>query len=95
MFLFNLFEKNFLGDSGSYCISFLVGYLCINFAIQNSQVSPFFVVLILWYPAWENLFSILRRIKKNVISTEPDKMHLHHIIFLFLKKKNSFKTIIS
>ena len=93
MFLFNLFEKNFLGDSGSYCISFLVGYLCINFAIQNSQVSPFFIVLILWYPAWENLFSILRRIKKNVTFIEPDKMHLHHVIFLFLKKKILLKQL--
>tara|TARA_Y100000590_G_scaffold390526_1_gene466387 strand:+ start:777 stop:1787 length:1011 start_codon:yes stop_codon:yes gene_type:complete len=93
MFLFNLFEKNFLGDSGSYCISFLVGYLCINFAIQNPQVSPFFIALILWYPAWENLFSILRRLKKNFITTEPDKMHLHHIIFLFLKEKIHLKKI--
>lgn len=86
MSIFNLFEKNFLGDSGSYSVAFLVGYLCINFSIQNSQVSPFFLVLILWYPAWENLFSILRRIKKKISSTEPDKMHLHHLIFLFLKK---------
>ena len=93
MFLFNLFEKNFLGDAGSYCISFLIGYLCINFAIQNSNVSPFFIVLILWYPAWENLFSIIRRLKKNIITTEPDKMHLHHIIFLFLKKKINIKKI--
>jgi len=93
MFVFNLFEKNFLGDAGSYCISFLIGYLCINFAIQNSQISPFFIVLILWYPAWENLFSIIRRAKKKIITTEPDKMHLHHIIFLFLKKKISLKKI--
>ena len=93
MFLFNFFEKNFLGDAGSYCISFLVGYLCINFAIQNPKISPFFIVLILWYPAWENLFSIIRRSKKKIITTEPDKMHLHHIIFLFLKKKINSKKI--
>ena len=93
MFLFNLFEKNFLGDAGSYCISFLIGYLCINFSIQNLHVSPFFVVLILWYPAWENLFSILRRMKKKIITTEPDKMHLHHIIFLFLEKRFKLKKI--
>ena len=93
MFVFNLFEKNFLGDAGSYCISFLVGYLCINFATQNSQLSPFFIVLILWYPAWENLFSIIRRAKKNIVTTGPDKMHLHHIIFSFLKKNFSYKKI--
>ena len=93
MFLFNLFEKNFLGDAGSYSVAFLLGYLCINFSIQNSQVSPFFIVLILWYPAWENLFSILRRMKKKIASTEPDKMHLHHLIFLFLKNNIHIKKL--
>ena len=42
--------------------------------------------ILLWYPAFENLFSLIRRsFKKNV--SEADKLHLHQLIFRYLNKK--------
>ena len=41
---------------------------------------------LLWYPAYENLFSIVRKkILKKPPST-PDNEHLHQLIFLYLNK---------
>ena len=69
--LFNFFGKSFLGDSGTYSLAFLIGALCIKFIYDNPQtVSPYFIALILWYPAIENLFfSIIRRaFSKKIIN---------------------------
>ena len=62
----------------------------IEFVLNNQylHVSPYYVASILWYPAFENLFSLSRRLlKKNKISS-PDNKHLHQLIFLFIKSKN-------
>ena len=87
VFLYNFFGKSFLGDSGTYCISFLIGVLCIKFAYENFiKVSPYFIVSILWYPAIENLFSILRRISFKKKLSKADNWHLHHLIYFFIDK---------
>ena len=67
--LLNFFNKIYLGDAGSYLISFLTAYFLLDFVSNNDSISPYFIFLLLWYPAFENLFSILRRfsLKKKVI----------------------------
>ena len=59
IYLFNLFGKVFMGDGGSYLISFIFGVFLIKFYIQNPLISPYFIMCLLWYPAFENLFSII------------------------------------
>ncbi len=85
--LFNFFGKNFLGDGGAYGLSFLVGYILVKIVITNDTVSPYFVANLLWYPAFENLFSILRRNFYNRNNYLPDNYHLHQLIFKYLKIK--------
>ena len=46
---------------------------------------------LLWYPAYENLFSIIRKIKNKKSALNPDNYHLHQLILIYLKKK--FKNI--
>jgi len=85
--IFNFFNKSYLGDSGSYLLSFITGYLLINFQIKTN-ISPYFIVLVLWYPSFENFFSILRKImKSNITPDQPDLLHLHHLLFKFLNSK--------
>jgi len=85
--IFNFFGKSILGDSGSYTLSFLFGFLLIDLFNNNRAISPYFVTLILWYPAFENLFSIVRRffVSRKKISS-PDILHLHQLIYLFFSK---------
>ncbi len=86
IYIFNFFGKMFLGDGGSYLISFVAGIILIKFSNDNYLVSPYYVMALLWYPAYENLFSIIRKkILKKTPST-PDNKHLHQLIFLYLNK---------
>ena len=86
IYIFNFFGKSFLGDSGTYSISFLIGVLFISFAYDNYPfISPYFVACILWYPAIENLFSIIRRLYSNKQLSKPDNLHFHHLLYSFIK----------
>ena len=88
VFLFNFFNKIYLGDAGSYLISFLVAFFLLDFFSKNDSVSPYFICLLLWYPAFENLFSIIRRafLKRNI--DQADEGHLHQMIYRILKNKD-------
>lgn len=57
----------FLGDNGVYVISVFMSIYIIQFTNLNNNVSSLIALNLLWYPAFENLFSIIRRIvtKKN------------------------------
>ena len=86
IFIFNFFGKIFLGDSGAYLISFYMAFFVINFTEKNISVSPYLICFFLWYPAFENFFSILRRIIKRKKVQDPDQNHLHQMIYNFLIK---------
>ena len=61
LFFLNLFGYLYLGDSGSYLLSFIVGYILIDFSNHSENISPYFIAVLLWYPAYETLFSIIRK----------------------------------
>tara|TARA_B100001173_G_C16011861_1_gene558081 strand:+ start:129 stop:1148 length:1020 start_codon:yes stop_codon:yes gene_type:complete len=88
IYILNFFNRLQLGDSGSYILGFFTAYYIINFISNNNLVSPYFAVYILWYPCFENLFSIVRKINQKKSISEADNLHLHHYIFLFFKSKN-------
>ncbi len=89
--IFNLLNKSFLGDSGAYSISCLVGYLSINYFKTVQDLSVLFVVIILWYPAFETLFSIIRKLIYKSGPSSPDNKHLHHKLFKFILSKTKKK----
>jgi UDP-N-acetylmuramyl pentapeptide phosphotransferase/UDP-N-acetylglucosamine-1-phosphate transferase len=94
-YIFNMFNKIYLGDSGSYLLSFFIGILMINLSNKNGDhISSLFVALLLWYPAFENLFSIIRKLLQKRKIYKADNLHLHHIIFSFVKKKLKNKNLI-
>ena len=93
LFIFNFFNKLYLGDGGSYFLGLLFALYLINIYQINSNISPYFIVCLLWYPAFENLFSILRKKKLSKSPLQPDTNHLHQMIYLYLKKKFNFKNI--
>jgi UDP-N-acetylmuramyl pentapeptide phosphotransferase/UDP-N-acetylglucosamine-1-phosphate transferase len=92
IFLFNLFSKLYLGDSGAFLISFIVGYYLIDIANNNLIISPIFIVLLLWYPAFENFFSIFRKFFNKSHPSNPDNFHLHQLLFIFFKTKLNAST---
>ena len=93
LFILNFFNKLYLGDSGSYLLGLLLSLSLIDTHQINNDISPFFIICLLWYPAFENLFSILRKVQFSRSPVKPDTNHLHQLIFYYLKlffKSNDF-----
>lgn len=85
--LLNYFNKLYLGDSGSYLLGFLFGTALIKIYALNQFISPFFIILLLWYPCFENLFSIIRKYRFRKSPIKPDNKHFHQLLFYFINKK--------
>ena len=99
LFLFLLFlnfnNKLFLGDNGAYSLSFLLGFFLIKIYNSNNYISPYFIILLLWYPCFENLFSIIRKFKYKSNPLNPDNEHLHQYLYAYIKKKYRFSDLLS
>ena len=89
--IFNFIGKVYLGDSGSYLLSMFLGIYLIKLFQMNLILSPYYIALLLWYPAFENLFSLIRRLNKKINVSEPDKKHLHQLLYYNLIKLNFIK----
>ena len=90
IYIFNFFGKIYLGDGGAYLISFVLGVTLIKFSNDNYLVSPYYIVALLWYPAYENLFSIIRKKIFKKSPSIPDNKHLHQLIYSYLDKSFNF-----
>ena len=86
IYIFNFFGKIYLGDGGAYLISFVMGITLIKFSNDNYLVSPYYIVALLWYPSYENLFSIIRRKILKKFPSVADNEHLHQLIYLYLDR---------
>lgn len=89
-YFFNSINKIYLGDSGSYLLGFIFSIFLINVYLENSEISPFFIIVLLWYPSFETLFSIIRKNIMNKSPMRPDSNHLHQQIFYIIHKNNSY-----
>ena len=93
LLVFNYINKLYLGDSGSYFLGLASGILLITIYNSIENISPFFIVLLLWYPCFENLFSIIRKYKFNSSPLEADNKHFHQLLFNYLKKKLKYSNL--
>jgi len=91
LFILNIYYKLFMGDSGSYILSLFMGYSLIKFYEFNQEISPYFIVLLLWYPCFENFFSILRKFSLKKSPIDADNNHLHQLIFTYVGKTKILK----
>jgi len=80
----------FLGDGGAYLIGLLLAELSVLLVQRNSEVSPWFPLLLLAYPIWETLFSMYRRKKRGYSTADADGLHLHQLVYRRLVRWRSF-----
>lgn len=72
----------FLGDGGAYLIGFWVAELSVILTARHPEVSKWFPLLLCFYPIFETLFTIYRRV--FILRTHPgmpDAAHLHQLIY--------------
>ena len=96
LFIFLIFNQSnlfFIGDSGAYSLGLIFSFLLINIYEENPNISPFYIVLLVWYPCFELLFSVLRKFNINFSPARPDIRHLHQLIYNLIKNKFSFSKL--
>jgi hypothetical protein len=71
----------FAGDGGAYFLGFAIAELAVLLVHRNSEVSPWFALLVLWYPVWETLYSMYRRRARGISPADPDGLHLHTLVY--------------
>ena len=73
----------FLGDGGAYFVGFWIAELSVLLTSRHAEVSKWFPLLLCFYPIFETLFTIYRRvIVKRVHPGMPDASHLHQLIYM-------------
>ena len=95
LLVLNIFNILMLGDSGAYLLGFFMGFIIINSHLTNPDISPYFFISLIWYPCFENLFSIIRKLNREFSPLKPDSKHLHQLVFFFLTQKFNLKIILS
>ncbi|MDC0516160.1 hypothetical protein OAN70_02045 [Candidatus Pelagibacter sp.] len=96
LFIFLILNQSnlfFIGDSGSYSLGLIFSFLLINIYTVNSNISPFYIILLVWYPCFELLFSILRKFNINFSPAKPDIKHLHQLVYNLIKNKYNFSKL--
>ena len=95
LLVLNIFNILMLGDSGAYLLGFFMGFIIISSHLTNPDISPYFFISLIWYPCFENLFSIIRKLNREFSPLKPDSKHLHQLVFFFLTQKFNLKIILS
>jgi UDP-N-acetylmuramyl pentapeptide phosphotransferase/UDP-N-acetylglucosamine-1-phosphate transferase len=96
LFIFLILNQSnffFIGDSGSYSLGLIFSFLLINIYAVNSNISPFYIILLVWYPCFELLFSILRKFNINFSPAKPDIRHLHQLVYNLIENKYNFSKL--
>ena len=81
--------KIFLGDAGAYLIGFCSGFLSLLLVDRHTEISPWFALLVNFFPIFETIYSIFRRkVSKNQDPTAPDAQHFHSLVYFWLKHRS-------
>lgn len=91
LIIFNFFNQLYLGDSGSYIFGAFFGYLFLTIYSLENSTSPYFFSLLLWYPAFEILFSIIRKLNSKKSPFKPDNFHFHQLLYIFIFRNFKMK----
>lgn len=78
--------KIFLGDGGAYLLGFILGWIAVMTTARNPGISPWAPMLACGYPVIEVLFSMARRRARKLKIGQPDRLHLHSLIWSRLVK---------
>ncbi len=69
------------GHAGGYLWGALIAVVGLLLVVRHVQVSPFFPLLLLMYPAWETVFSSYRSLMRDEAPGVEDAVHFHHLVY--------------
>lgn len=75
----------FLGDSGAYTLGFVLSWFGVSVLLYSPEVSPWALVLILFWPIADTLLAIYRRARRRESISAPDRLHMHQLVLRALE----------
>jgi UDP-N-acetylmuramyl pentapeptide phosphotransferase/UDP-N-acetylglucosamine-1-phosphate transferase len=75
----------FLGDGGAYALGHLLVWSAIILINSASEVSPFAVLLVFFWPVADTGLAIWRRWTLGNPANRPDRLHFHQLAMRFLE----------
>ena len=79
-----------MGDSGTYLISFILGYMSIKFYNNQDIVFADEIVLVMLIPGLDLMRLFFFRILQKRHPFSPDRQHLHHYVLNHLGEKKRY-----
>lgn len=75
----------FLGDAGAYSIGFVLCWFGIAMIWRNPDLTPWAVLLTLFWPIMDTLLAIYRRQRSGKPTMSPDRLHIHQLVMRALE----------
>ncbi|UYP68519.1 glycosyltransferase [Thalassobacter stenotrophicus] len=75
----------FLGDAGAYTIGFVLSWFGISVLLHSPDVSPWAILLTMYWPVADTSLAIYRRFRKNADVSAPDRLHVHQMVMRALE----------
>ena len=79
------FGRIFLGDGGAYALGHLLVWSAIILVNSASEISPFSILLVFFWPVADTVLAIWRRWKLGSPTDRPDRLHFHQLAMRFLE----------
>ncbi|MBK5945966.1 hypothetical protein CCR83_05740 [Rhodobacter veldkampii DSM 11550] len=70
----------FLGDAGAYSLGHILAWLSIGLMVHHTDVSPWAMLLIFFWPVADTFFAIWRRQRAGRPTGQPDRLHFHQLV---------------
>jgi UDP-GlcNAc:undecaprenyl-phosphate GlcNAc-1-phosphate transferase len=87
IFLYNINNKIFIGNSGSSALSIFLGLIYIYFYNTTSNLFADQIALLFLIPGLDMIRVTIQRLLLNKNPFFPDQSHLHHLLMNFIEKK--------
>lgn len=75
----------FLGDAGAYTMGFVLGWFGIAILLNVPEVSPWAILLCVFWPVADTLLAIHRRRQRKCAAMAPDRLHVHQMVMRTLE----------
>lgn len=70
----------FLGDAGAYTVGFILSWFGIVVLLNMPEVSPWAILLTMFWPLADTLLAMSRRSRSNKNAMTPDRLHFHQLV---------------
>lgn len=75
----------FLGDAGAYTLGFVLAWLGISIISENTEVTPWAILLTMFWPIADTMLAIYRRGIQQRSTIQPDRLHVHQLVMRYIE----------